>query len=85
MPKRKPLTKAGTPRKRAPGAGRPALPAAARLQERVTARLSPYDAELLAALCDAFDEDRPAIVRRALHKLAEDAGVKIATVCALPP
>jgi hypothetical protein len=52
--------------------GRPSLPKERRATRRVTLRVRPQDAALLATLCERFELRQCELVRRAIRELAEE-------------
>ncbi len=57
-------------RKRAPGAGRPALPPGKRADRRITVRLYAEDEALMIALCEALGMSEAEVMRHGLQELA---------------
>lgn len=64
------LTKAGTPRKRAPGAGRKPVAAEDHSVRQIVCRLFAEDDADLTFLCNALDAPESEVVRRAIRDLA---------------
>lgn len=58
-------------RQRAPGGGRKPLPPEKRAERRITVRLYETDSELLDRLCEQLGLSETAVIRRALHDLAD--------------